>query len=146
MNTETSRSATAQKITILLAEYSSLRAEINSRNALVFQIGAVSAVSITWLLQQADISSKKFWVGVIILLTGTAIFGWVNIRDIWKASGRLRELEHDINSRAGEHLLIWETLWGAAKFRWLSSIFGMHGASDRSQLRRLDSQKVEEPH
>ena len=113
---------------------------------MVFQIGAVSAVSITWLLQQADISSKKFWVGLMILLTGTAIFGWVNIREIWRASQRLRELEHEINNRAGEHLLVWETIWGAAKFRWFSIIFGRPGASDRSHLPGLDSEHVDEPH
>jgi len=40
--------------------------------------------------------------------------GWVTYRDIVKAAARIRELEKDINVRAGEDLLVWETFWGGA--------------------------------
>ena len=56
----------------------------------------------------------RFWLGVAIALLAVLIAGWTTFRDIGKAAERLRELENDINHRAGEQLLVWETYWGGA--------------------------------
>jgi len=64
-----SESAIGQKerIQILLTEYASLRSEINARMTSVYQVAAVTAVAVTWLLQQTDSSTlyRGLWVAVV---------------------------------------------------------------------------------
>jgi hypothetical protein len=102
------------RIQILLSEYSTLRSEILSRNTMGVQLTAIGVALITWLWK--DLPKDPMWYHwiVIVLLAGVfVIFYNANVRDVKKAALRLRNLEHEINSRAGEHLLVWETLSGA---------------------------------
>jgi len=46
------------------------------------------------------------------VLVSFSYFCWLISRDSAKVAKRVRELEKDINCRAGETLLVWETLWG----------------------------------
>ena len=110
-----------EKIQILLSEYTAMRAEIVSRTGYSFQIGVIVAAVITWLLQQPPITWQVA-TGLAVVALFVLWFSLLNIRDIWRVADRMKELEHEINSRAGEHLLVWERLWGAARmgfFPWI---------------------------
>jgi hypothetical protein len=74
-----------------------------------------------------------FGVFVILLLA--------NVRDVKKAANRVKDLEHEINSRAGEHLLVWETLSGALTrgTGLLRSYFSKVSPRPRSALPPLDT-------
>ena len=105
-------------INILFKEYDALRTEIQNRTNHGFQIGAISAVVLTWLLSRPV--DYKFWA---ILASTSAVFvvaAWMAFRDINKASVRLKELEQEINALAGSPLLQWESYWGSATAGYFS--------------------------
>ena len=102
------------RIQILLSEYTALRSEVLSRTGYGFQIMGISSVVLTWAATQSSSSiSKFFWPVMILIGIGFVISIFVNTRDLTKAANRIKDIEHEINSRAGEHLLIYETLSGA---------------------------------
>jgi hypothetical protein len=144
MSAQDNKIGQKEKIQILLAEYSGLRGEITSRTGYGFQVGAATLIAITWLFQQPNLASLKVWIAVLIIAAGVALFAWVNVRDIWKAAARLRELEHEINSRAGQHLLVWERLSGAANKGFLEGIPSKNETLPKSKLPPLDPSYQEE--
>jgi hypothetical protein len=102
-----------EKIQILLQEYNSLRSEMIERHTVTYQaIGIIGAafVGLIALVWNTSIKVKIFAVvGFVVVFTGVVL--WIN-RDVAKAAKRVRELEADINTRAGEPLLKWETEHG----------------------------------
>jgi hypothetical protein len=108
------------KIQILLHEYDTLRQEILTRTRTGHQILAVAAVLFIWIITQIMTGNPSFWFWTILVgflaasVAAVSVAAWFTMRDIGKAAKRIRELESDINSRAGEDLLIWETRWGGA--------------------------------
>jgi len=129
------------RIQILLSEYSTLRSEILSRTGFGFQIAAVAAAVITWFIQQPlSNHSAYFWLAVIGIAFSFSISIFVNVRDLTRAAYRVKELEHEIDSRAGEHLLVWESLSGVlTRTGLLKSFFSMVKPLPRSKLPPLDS-------
>jgi hypothetical protein len=125
-----------EKIQILLAEYNTLRDELIARTNFGLQIGAGLAAILTWLLQQP--SSWRPFAGGVIVVLGICGFSWVNIRDWGKAAEEVRDLEHQINSRAGEHLLTHERLSGAGRMSFLRGLFSKIERLPRSELPPLD--------
>jgi hypothetical protein len=114
---------TKDKIQILLAEYNTLRSEIITRGGTGFQIIAIAAGLLALLLQrQID---TRFVIGCIVLVAGTAAFTWIITGNIGKLSRRITEIEKDINKRAGETLLSWETAHGEAYGDDQVGIFGI---------------------
>jgi len=105
-----------EKVKILLQEYASLRSEILTRINNMYQLIAISAALVIWITRQSMSVgfSVAFVAGVVAAVIVVAFFFWTISRDIAKAARRLRELEKDINCRAGETLLVWETQWGGA--------------------------------
>ncbi len=102
-----------ERIEILPHEYDCLRAEILNRTTQGFQVVAISAVVLTlFFVDSLGLIGRL--IAVSISAPVVAIGSWFILRDIGKASERLRELEADINRRAGEDLLVWETRWGSA--------------------------------
>jgi hypothetical protein len=125
------------KIQILLAEYNTLRNELIARTGYGFQIGAAIAAIITWLLQQS-LTAGSF-LGFVFVIGGTLLFARINVRDWAKAAAEVRDLEHEINSRAGEHLLSHERLSGAAgRMGFLSGLFDKIERLPKSSLPPLD--------
>lgn len=99
------------KIQILLQEYSTLRAELVSRGNFSFQIAALVGVFLTFMLTRPI--DRRFWIAALIGLIGLFGLVLVVVRDLRKIARRVKELETDINKRAGEELLVWESRWGA---------------------------------
>ena len=103
---------TQGKIQILLHEYASLRTEIFHRTGHLFQLLTVGGALFLWLASRPI--DLRFWISLAAAVVVVSLFCWLIHRDIEKAAERLRQLEEDINRRAGEELLVWETHWGGA--------------------------------
>ena len=128
------------RITILLSEYTALRAEIVARTGYGFQLTAVGAAGLTWAFTEAFKNSSWHAWGVLTLIAAAITLGsCVNVRDLKKAANRVKALEHEINSRAGEHLLIWETLSGPlTRMGLIRGFFSRVKSAPRSKLPPLD--------
>ena len=99
------------KIQILLQEYGTLRSEIVSNGNRQFQIAALAGVLFTLTLSRPI--ERRFWIAALIGVIALCYFGFAMIRDIRRLARRVFELEAEINRRAGEELLVWESRWGA---------------------------------
>jgi hypothetical protein len=113
-----------QKIQILLHEYNTLRAEVLSRYSAQFQSSTVAVGALIGLMVAASNPGVGFnWLIILLLIATGPIYGgvlfWIDI-DIAKAAKRLREIETQVNSLAGETLLRWENKYG------LGGIVGKH--------------------
>jgi hypothetical protein len=95
------------KVTILLHEYNMLRAEILTRTTHGFQLMAVYAVLFVWIMQAKE--GVRFWLSLAVAVGTLFIASWISFSNINRCVKRVLELEKDINSRAGENLLVWET-------------------------------------
>jgi ABC-type transport system involved in Fe-S cluster assembly fused permease/ATPase subunit len=111
-----------QKIQILLAEYSTLRTEVLSRYNAQFQSSAVLVtvfIGLTVLTSTNGLKPVLIALMIVTALIFIAVLIWIDV-DIAKAARRLRAIEADVNQRAGERLLVWETDTG------LGGIVGRH--------------------
>lgn len=118
--------ANRQKIDILFREWDSLREEIIHRTNNGFALLGVAGLVLTWLLSRNY--DLKFWLMLGSFATiafGAAKFCFVQIR---RCGIRKHEIEQQINSLAGDELLVWEDRWGYAKT-------GHHPISDRPTLK-----------
>jgi hypothetical protein len=103
----------SERVRILLAEHSSLRAEIVARTGHGYQVTGFFIASLS-ILATSVFSVRVFAYLFAVILIGITS-GWFVLRDIGKAAARIREIEIDVNDRVGEDLLIWENLSGGAK-------------------------------
>ena len=101
---------TNDKITILLHEYDSLRSEVVQRYIGAFQLGVGGSTALAafgaWRLLVNDYTS------IVLVALGFVVLAfviWQMERDTRRIAAHLRLLEADINKRAGEQLLTWET-------------------------------------
>jgi hypothetical protein len=129
-----------EKIQILLSEYSTLRSEILIRTGYGFQVFMFGFAIVTWLLKESLTDHRWYiWVvlGVTVVAFGIAVR--VNSRELSRAAHRVKELEHEINSRADEHLLVWETLSGVlTRMGIVKSYFSRLNTLPRAELPTLD--------
>jgi hypothetical protein len=100
------------KIQILLHEYDTLRAELIACGNKGFQILALGGALFVLVVSRSI--DKRFWVALTAGLLGVSCASFAVMRDILKIAKRVRELERDINQRAGEEILTWESRFGSA--------------------------------
>lgn len=101
-----------EKVKILLTEYTSLKSEIIARVGHGYQVSGFAVAALSLLaFQGINWRTIAVFVLIVLLLAGT---GALSVRDVWRAAARVREIERDVNKRAGENLLAWETFWGDA--------------------------------
>jgi drug/metabolite transporter (DMT)-like permease len=110
-----------ERIQILLAEYTSLRSETNSRISSSYQVVGIGTALIAWLLQQPI--GARFWIGVCVILVGALYCGRVIAYDTMNAAKRVRELEIELNNRAGEKLILWESERGGLNASYWRGLF-----------------------
>jgi len=106
-----------EKISILAMEYGSLRSDINARMSSMFQLSAIFvAIDALVLKPPSDTHMAKIAAAALFLaLVGLGLL-W---HDMVKAGRRVQCLEAEINRRANEKLLIWETeLGGLSRGYW----------------------------
>jgi hypothetical protein len=119
-----------ERIQILLAEYTSLRTEINARLSSFYVGAGWTTVAIIWLLQQPN--NYAFWIGFLIWGIGAAYCARVLGFDSANAGRRVREIEHEVNRRAGERLLVWESERGGLNRSYWLRLFFLRRANDYS--------------
>ena len=119
----------AQKIPVLMAEYNTLRSETTTRAGHGLQIAGFSITALSiWAAEETTVKTWLALAAIIFLLLAS---GWFTFREISKANRRIRELERDINARAGEDLLVWENLWDG----WATGFWGRGSPHSRERLR-----------
>ena len=122
-----------QKISILIAEYNSLRSETVTRTGHGFQIAGFSITALS--IWAAEETSGRTWLALTAIIFLLVASGWFTFREIAKANRRIREIELDVNDRAGEDLLIWENLWDG----WATGIWGRASPHSRAKLQSQPS-------
>ena len=123
-----------ERILILLVEYNSLRDEVITKNNQGYNVAAIGMAALGVLLfQSVSWQSVLIFSFAIIVVVGAS---WWRISfDVERITRRIREIEVDVNDRAGEDLLVWENLWGAGRNGMLGVAFWrLGGYGDRSQL------------
>src|SRR4051812_32597228 len=107
------RVQTFQRIQVLLQEYTTLRAEVLSRYTAQFQAGGIAAIILLSIITLA--ATTKIYAFLILIVLDLGLFVvvilWIDV-DIAKAARRLRRLEKQINFKAREELLKWESVYG----------------------------------
>jgi hypothetical protein len=78
----------------------------------VYQVATMTALVLIWLLQQKD-GGAPFYLGLTAAIVGLSICAWTLARDLGRAGIRVKQIEREVNRRAGERLLVWESEWGA---------------------------------
>jgi hypothetical protein len=124
----------ADKIQILLAEYTSLRDEVMQRDSSLNQFliyGAISIVAIIGFMIQYP-SATAASVTLLLLDGALVFFGFKMIEfDVLRIATRLLEIEKLVNERAGEQLLVWESTHGIARqgyrYRVRHALYGFVG-------------------
>jgi len=135
------------RIQIMLSEYAAIRAEVLARTGYGFQVFGFFTVVLTWVVTQSStVSPLLFWPVLVAIVAGFVVLDFVNSRDLRIAAEHLKKMEHEINSRAGEHLLVWETQYGIYnKFSLVQSYFRGRPRIPRDQFQKLDSSYLAKP-
>lgn len=102
------------KVAIILEEYRSLRTEVLQRNTVLNSIltvaGTVSAATVGIMVQYSAYVAVSITILVVLLLVAYAF--WIIDYDSRRIGFRLRQIETEVNHRANDNLLRWETEHG----------------------------------
>lgn len=98
-------------VSVLLAEYSTLRAEILTRSNHMYQVLIFGGTVLAVIFSFKDLNTT-FWIVLTSVVAIIATFSAFIGHDTKKASARIRQIERQINDLAGDTLLVWETQWG----------------------------------
>src|ERR1051325_11352133 len=78
-----------QKISILIAEYNSLRSETVTRTGHGFQIAGFSITALS--IWAAEETSGRTWLALTAIILLLVASGWFTFREITKANRRIRD-------------------------------------------------------
>jgi hypothetical protein len=131
VRTEQTALGEKERVQILLAEYASLRTEANARISSMYVVAGWSTVAVIWLLQQPW-NNYSFWIGFLIWGMGASYVARILGFDTANASRRCREIEGEINKRAGEKLLLWESERGGLNRSYWRRLFFIQRSDDYS--------------
>jgi ABC-type siderophore export system fused ATPase/permease subunit len=96
------------KISVLMGEYSALKSEIVQKNTAVVQTIQIASAGIVGLLALVHSSTWLWYLlssAILLTVINLVLIDWASA----KARTRVGELERDINRRAGERLLRWQS-------------------------------------
>jgi hypothetical protein len=111
------------EVAILLAEYTSLRNELQQRNTVLNQTYATGAAVMAGALGLLGTPLWQAGLVLIIVLPLPLVFFTLMLRyDVEDAAGRVREIENAINQLAGKRLLVWETDHGLKAVSYVDRI------------------------
>jgi hypothetical protein len=134
---------TKDKVTILLAEYNGLRAQLLQRNTIINQIFTISGTVLIALVTLVLTQSIRVGIGLAVVVAPVLLFTFrLNESDMLFTAKRLEELRSQINEIAGETLLKSETAAGEStmgyipNFSYAARPIGKIGALLRRLWRR----------
>jgi hypothetical protein len=111
---------TKDKITILLAEYNALRAQLLQRNTIINQIFTISGTVLLALITLVLTQSIRVGIGLAVILVPVLLFTFrLNESDMLVSAKRLEELRIQINEMASETLLKAETAAGESTMGYI---------------------------
>lgn len=99
-------------IAVLMQEYNSLRSWVFSRVNNAYQLIGIGPAALAILLTVSQVSGALLIVALILAMAGFSLGLCLTVLDVQQAGIRLLELEKEINRRAGQELLQWETRFG----------------------------------
>jgi uncharacterized membrane protein YkgB len=107
-----------EKVKILLAEYASLMSEIVARTGHGFQVSGFAITALAFLATAPSVTWRTILAltFIVLLLVGAT---FLTLRHVQLAAVRIREIERDVNRRAGENLMIWGISWPARRAYFL---------------------------
>ena len=111
------------RVSILLAEYNTLRTEVLAARSAVVQSISIGSPIFGGLVA-AFIAAPANWqkwaagVGAGAVLIIVALMAWWNDANTRGFTERLRAIEKDINKRADDQLLVWESVYGWGSIFW----------------------------
>jgi hypothetical protein len=134
---------TKDELTVLLAEYNTMRTEVIAARTYVGQTLAIGAVAVSGLgagLLSRDAPFKGVLLGALLgVIIVVGLVCWLNHRGTSSFTRRIRTLEAEINRIVGKRLLVWETDHGWGGFLVDQSAFqgAARGATRRVPERPL---------
>lgn len=102
------------KIQIILEEYKTLRAEIMQRHIAATQVFTVSGIAFVTIVGLA-LANDSIFIGILlclIVLFLVLVAALMHDNDVRIVASKLREIEAEVNRRAADKLLDWETSRG----------------------------------
>jgi hypothetical protein len=133
----------SQKIQVLLAEYNTLRADVLDARSSLAKAAALTAAVIVgvFAVYYTSAFSGPKWAPLILVVAALAslliTYAWME-GATQGFTRRIRQLEADINARAGEQLLQWETIHG-----WGGLLIKTNMRSGRADPMNNPAQSVE---
>jgi hypothetical protein len=98
-----------EKVTIYLAEYSTLRSEVIARINTRWAVLGIGAGVISVLVSGKVESVGRLVLAFSLTCLALAFSWWQTWHYILRCVRRIREIERAVNHLAGEDLLVWET-------------------------------------
>jgi hypothetical protein len=106
------------KVTVLLQEYDTLRAEILVRTQQRSLLLGVAATLLAIAAANYRELPPDWWIWKMSLpVTVIAIWWWLSVL-LADCALRVREIEQEVNTRCGEVLLRWESAIAAKRLFW----------------------------
>jgi hypothetical protein len=102
-----------EKLKVLLADYCGLRSDIAARMGHLTQVFGFGLVALSVLVSQLVELKSIFIVGLILTFV-IRVMVEIN-REVVRAKRRMREIEEDVNFKAGEQLLTLESREGETR-------------------------------
>lgn len=103
------------RVTALLKEYDTLRAEILARVRSRFELLTVALVGIGIAIELEPINWQLV-IGLLVAVAGLHTYFGLTLS---KINRRLAAVEQDVNARLGADVLLWESNYGSRFFIWL---------------------------
>lgn len=119
----------AEKIEILLAEYTVLHTKIVQMNGAMFQTYGIGAVAVTAIVALTYQASAVVGLILLVLLPICLViaFRFTHVETVMTGA-RVREIEATLNALAGERLLVWHSDFGIVSTGYgsrLRRVFGL---------------------
>jgi hypothetical protein len=129
-------------VDILLHEYDTLRQEILQKNTAFLQAATVTSATFFAMFTVLFALKAKRWIYILTLIP-LFVFAWTAYyathQPVSAISSRLRQLEHEINRRAGQKLLIWESEYG-----WGGGLYDQRTLErEKAKKEKLDTSRPE---
>jgi hypothetical protein len=157
-NSERAGVTDKERVSVLLAEYNTLRTEMMQRYTNLtsfFTMSITSGVTIVGIVSLNSFIHATILAGILVAALCVVIF--IINRDFSRLAAQIQSLESRINAKSGEALLTWETAHGRPPETYMKHIRGLFvelfgrtpgrsgGGSDARESAMTESVSSDEP-